>query len=138
MSEILIRGAASVVTMDGTRREIAGGDVLLRDGVIADIDVAAFDDQRRAALAREQVFGGCQAIVFRRQREAGVAFRHADRAAVEHQHRRAELRLLEQRADFVAAERTDHEIGPFGGGARIRRGGAGGRSAVCTFTSVSR
>ena len=33
--EILIRGAAVVVTMDGARREIAGGDVLLRGGVIA-------------------------------------------------------------------------------------------------------
>lgn len=33
--EILIRGAAVVVTMDGARREIAGGDVLVRDGVIA-------------------------------------------------------------------------------------------------------
>ena len=35
MREILIRGAAVVVTMDGARREIAGGDVLLRDGAIA-------------------------------------------------------------------------------------------------------
>jgi cytosine/adenosine deaminase-related metal-dependent hydrolase len=35
MSETLIRGAAAVVTMDDTRREIAGGDVLIRDGVIA-------------------------------------------------------------------------------------------------------
>ena len=35
MSEILIRNADVVVTMDGTRREIAQGDVLLRDGVIA-------------------------------------------------------------------------------------------------------
>ena len=35
MSEILIRGAASVVTMDGMRSEIAGGDVLIRGGVIA-------------------------------------------------------------------------------------------------------
>lgn len=35
MSEILIRNAAAVVTMDATRREIAGGDVLLRGGVIA-------------------------------------------------------------------------------------------------------
>ena len=33
--EILIRGAAVVVTMDGARREIAGGDVLLRGGVVA-------------------------------------------------------------------------------------------------------
>ncbi|WP_040671516.1 8-oxoguanine deaminase [Rhodobacter ferrooxidans] len=35
MSEILIRGAAAVVTMDPARREIAGGDVLIRGGVIA-------------------------------------------------------------------------------------------------------
>lgn len=35
MGEVLIRGAAAVVTMDGARREIAGGDVLIRDGVIA-------------------------------------------------------------------------------------------------------
>ncbi|MEY4984671.1 MAG: hypothetical protein RIR62_2937 [Pseudomonadota bacterium] len=33
--EVLIRGAAAVVTMDGARREIAGGDVLIRGGVIA-------------------------------------------------------------------------------------------------------
>ncbi|WP_426032884.1 8-oxoguanine deaminase [Cypionkella sp. TWP1-2-1b2] len=35
MSEILIRNADVVVTMDGARREIAQGDVLLRGGVIA-------------------------------------------------------------------------------------------------------
>ena len=35
MSEILIRNADVVVTMDGARREIAGGDVLIRGGVIA-------------------------------------------------------------------------------------------------------
>ncbi len=35
MAEILIRGAVTVVTMDGQRAEIAGGDVLLRDGAIA-------------------------------------------------------------------------------------------------------
>lgn len=34
-TEVLIRGAAAVVTMDGARREIAGGDVLLRGGVVA-------------------------------------------------------------------------------------------------------
>ena len=33
--EILIRGAAVVVTMDGARRELAGADVLLRGGVVA-------------------------------------------------------------------------------------------------------
>ncbi|MGL5012331.1 MAG: 8-oxoguanine deaminase, partial [Paracoccaceae bacterium] len=35
MSEILIRNALAVVTMDADRREIAGGDVLIRGGVIA-------------------------------------------------------------------------------------------------------
>lgn len=35
MREVLIKGADVVVTMDGARREIAGGDVLLRGGVIA-------------------------------------------------------------------------------------------------------
>lgn len=37
--EILIQGAAAVVTMDGARREIAGGDVLLRGGIIAAVGV---------------------------------------------------------------------------------------------------
>lgn len=35
MQEILIRGAAAVVTMDDARAEIAGGDVLIRGGEIA-------------------------------------------------------------------------------------------------------
>ncbi|MCE5971875.1 8-oxoguanine deaminase [Sinirhodobacter sp. WL0062] len=35
MREVLIRGAEVVVTMDGARRELAGADVLIRDGVIA-------------------------------------------------------------------------------------------------------
>lgn len=35
MTEILIRGAESVVTMNGAREEIAGGDVLIRGGMIA-------------------------------------------------------------------------------------------------------
>ncbi len=35
MTEILLRGAEVVVTMDGARREIAGGDVLIRGGVVA-------------------------------------------------------------------------------------------------------
>ena len=34
-SEFLIRGAGAVVTMNGTRTEGAGGDVLARAGVIA-------------------------------------------------------------------------------------------------------
>ncbi len=35
MREILLRGAEAVVTMDASRAEIAGGDVLIRGGVIA-------------------------------------------------------------------------------------------------------
>ena len=35
MPDILIRGAEAVLTMDDSRREIAGGDVLIRGGVIA-------------------------------------------------------------------------------------------------------
>ncbi len=35
MSEILIRGAACVVTMNDRREEISGGDILVRDGAIA-------------------------------------------------------------------------------------------------------
>jgi cytosine/adenosine deaminase-related metal-dependent hydrolase len=34
MPEVLVRNADVLVTMDGTRREIAGGDLLMRDGVI--------------------------------------------------------------------------------------------------------
>ncbi|PRD39949.1 UNVERIFIED_CONTAM: 8-oxoguanine deaminase [Trichonephila clavipes] len=34
MSEILVRNADVLVTMDGSRREIAGGDLLMRDGAI--------------------------------------------------------------------------------------------------------
>ncbi len=35
MPDLLIRNADVVVTMDATRREIAGGDILLRDGAVA-------------------------------------------------------------------------------------------------------
>ncbi|RWR06394.1 8-oxoguanine deaminase [Paenirhodobacter populi] len=37
MPEILIRGAGVVVTMDGARHELAGADVLIRDGRIAGV-----------------------------------------------------------------------------------------------------
>ncbi|MFG6562918.1 8-oxoguanine deaminase [Sulfitobacter sp. 1A13421] len=37
MAETLIRGADYLLTMDDTRRELAGADLLLRDGVIAEI-----------------------------------------------------------------------------------------------------
>ncbi len=37
MSELLIKGAEIVVTMDDDRRELAGADVLIRDGAIVDV-----------------------------------------------------------------------------------------------------
>jgi cytosine/adenosine deaminase-related metal-dependent hydrolase len=37
MKDILIRNADVIVTMDGARREIAGGDVRIRGGVIAEV-----------------------------------------------------------------------------------------------------
>lgn len=39
MTEILIKGAQVVVTMDAARRELAGADVLIRDGMIAGVGV---------------------------------------------------------------------------------------------------
>jgi len=37
MTEILVKNADSIVTMDDTRRELTGADILIRDGVIAEI-----------------------------------------------------------------------------------------------------
>ena len=37
MSETLIRGADILLTMDDDRRELAGADLLLRDGAVAEI-----------------------------------------------------------------------------------------------------
>jgi len=39
MPDVLIKGAVAVLTMDDARRELAGADVLIRGGVIADIGV---------------------------------------------------------------------------------------------------
>ncbi len=37
MADLLIRGATLVLTMDEGRRELAGADILCRDGVIVDL-----------------------------------------------------------------------------------------------------
>ncbi|MEC9102412.1 MAG: amidohydrolase family protein, partial [Pseudomonadota bacterium] len=37
MSEILIRAADTILTMDGTRRELQGADIRIRDGMIAEV-----------------------------------------------------------------------------------------------------
>ncbi|MFN4159908.1 MAG: 8-oxoguanine deaminase [Gemmobacter sp.] len=39
MQDVVIRGAEVVLTMDGARREVAAGDVLLRGGVVAAVGV---------------------------------------------------------------------------------------------------
>ena len=44
MSEFLIKNAAHVLTMDDTRRELAGCDVRLKDGVIAEIGEGLVSD----------------------------------------------------------------------------------------------
>ncbi|MCY3996281.1 MAG: 8-oxoguanine deaminase [Rhodobacter sp.] len=44
MAEILIRNADTVVTMDDSRSELAGADILVRDGVIAEIGVGLSRD----------------------------------------------------------------------------------------------
>lgn len=54
MTEILIRGAGVVVTMDGARRELAGADVLIRDGCIAGVGPAL-----HAPGAEEVLAHGC-------------------------------------------------------------------------------
>ncbi len=53
LSEILIQGAASVVTMNAGRQEIVGGDVLIRGGVIAAVG------QGLAAAGRVVQARGC-------------------------------------------------------------------------------
>jgi cytosine/adenosine deaminase-related metal-dependent hydrolase len=40
MSATLLRGAGTILTMDDTRRELTDADILIRDGVIADIGTA--------------------------------------------------------------------------------------------------
>ena len=51
MSEILIRNADVIVTMDATRREVQGADLLLRGGVIVQVG------QGLATLGGAQVLG---------------------------------------------------------------------------------
>lgn len=54
MTETLIRGAGVVVTMDGARRELAGADVLIRDGRIAGVGTGL-----HAPGAEEILADGC-------------------------------------------------------------------------------
>ena len=56
MADLLIRQADVVVTMDDARREIAGGDILVRDGVIAAVG-------KRIIAPDEQVIEACGKLV---------------------------------------------------------------------------
>lgn len=51
MPDILIKGALAVLTMDDARRELAGADVLLRDGMIAAVGVGLVAAQAEVVLA---------------------------------------------------------------------------------------
>jgi cytosine/adenosine deaminase-related metal-dependent hydrolase len=51
MPDILIKGAVAVLTVDDTRRELAGADVLIRDGVIADVGVGLLAGGAEIVLA---------------------------------------------------------------------------------------
>jgi cytosine/adenosine deaminase-related metal-dependent hydrolase len=51
MPDILIKGAVAVLPMDDTRRELAGADVLIRDGVIADVGVGLLAGGAEIVLA---------------------------------------------------------------------------------------
>jgi hypothetical protein len=97
-------------------------------GRAAQAVVAADQHQRAAMAALQDVLGGGDALVLRRQREAGVPGRRRVLGAVERQHRHRQRTAAEHRCDVLAVERADHEIGALGdralvGGDRPGRGG---------------
>jgi len=51
MSDILIKDAVVVLTMDNARRELAGADIRIRDGVIAAVGVGLEADGADIVLA---------------------------------------------------------------------------------------
>ena len=51
----LIRHARAVLTMDDTRREIVGGDVLVRDGVIVAVGQGLYDDDAQIVDGRNRI-----------------------------------------------------------------------------------
>ena len=51
MADVLIKGALAVLTMDDARRELAGADVLLRGGVIAQVGVGIVAPEAVIVLA---------------------------------------------------------------------------------------
>ncbi|MEJ6477066.1 MAG: 8-oxoguanine deaminase [Octadecabacter sp.] len=52
MTTTLVKNADTIVTMDDTRRELHGADILLRDGVIAQIGVGIDAPEARVVLAK--------------------------------------------------------------------------------------
>ena len=58
MSETLIRGADTILTMDDDRRELKGADLLLRDGEVAGIG-SGLQTRRSAEACRESTPRTC-------------------------------------------------------------------------------
>ena len=55
MADLLIRQAAHIVTMDDGRRELAGQDILIRDGVIAEIGEGIEAGEAKVISGRDRV-----------------------------------------------------------------------------------
>ena len=92
--------------------------------------VGAADHQHLAVLARQQIVGCGDALVFRRQRERQVARRRRGGGAVEGQAGHAGFGLGEHRGHLVAPQWSDHEVVAVGhrpgvGGDRAGRGAQG-------------
>ncbi len=51
----LIRNADTILTMDDTRRELKGGDILVRDGVIEAVGKGLYDDDAQIIDGRGTV-----------------------------------------------------------------------------------
>ena len=57
MTDIILKSAACILTMDDDRRELAGADIRIRDGVIADgADIGARCELLRGARVWPGVF----------------------------------------------------------------------------------
>lgn len=82
------------------------------------------DDAVQSTL--QQAFGRGKAFLFGVEGEARAARRAGFAGTVERQHRHVEAVLAEQRTHFVARQRAQDLVGPFGGGQLVGIHAAGG------------
>ena len=80
--------------------------------------VIVAEHQDPAGVAGEQEFRGGDAVVLRRQRKACAAAGRGDVAAVEREHRHAQL-AAEQRTDLIATQWAEHVVGTGGDGIAV-------------------